>query len=272
MTGQTGSFKNSYAALASIYEQVGLANYTQQVVLDYIAQAQALDWAGRRIIELGCGTGLASWMLADRGFRVLGIDSSPHMLVQARVHRASQHDEVTIAQEPPEFAEMDMLALDIPDSTADMVLAVNGVINALTSLSALQHTFGQVAGVLAPGKLFVFDVWTIRGLAEMLGTRDVVLSTGPDAPYVAVQYAFQYESLSNQIHYTIFKQREEGSANWARSEAYHMLRSFATQGIAALLERTGFDVLATLDPAMQPFDPQNDAHGRAVFMAQRRAE
>ncbi len=274
MAVQTADLTNSYTALAPVYEQVGLADYAQRVVLDYIAMAQALDWAGRRIIELGCGTGVASWMLADRGFRVLGIDTSAPMLVQARIHRTThQQDDVTIAQEPPEFAQMDIRRpLDIPNATADMVLAVDGVINALLNLTQLQQTFAHVAAVVAPGKLFVFDVWTIRGLAEVLGTRAAVLSAQPGAPFVVAEYDFQYENLSNKITYTLFTPREAGSVNWARAEEHHILRSFPTEGIVAMLDRTGFDMLSVVDPVMQPFDPQRDAHGRAVFVAQRRAE
>jgi SAM-dependent methyltransferase len=42
------------------------------------------DLAGRRVLEIGCGTGRLAAALAERGARVWGIDPSPEMLRQAR--------------------------------------------------------------------------------------------------------------------------------------------------------------------------------------------
>ncbi len=46
---------------------------------------------GSTIIDMGCGTGFLSFILADLGFEVFGVDASPGMLARARaesVHRA----------------------------------------------------------------------------------------------------------------------------------------------------------------------------------------
>lgn len=53
-----------------------------------------IDWlvteaklaAGARIADLGCGTGIASRLFAERGYRVTGIDPSDEMLAKARAH------------------------------------------------------------------------------------------------------------------------------------------------------------------------------------------
>ena len=42
------------------------------------------DLAGRRVLEVGCGTGRLAAALAERGARVWGVDPSPEMLAQAR--------------------------------------------------------------------------------------------------------------------------------------------------------------------------------------------
>lgn len=48
--------------------------------------AAALDGieAGSTVLDMGCGTGFISHIVADLGFRVVGVDSSPGMLEQAR--------------------------------------------------------------------------------------------------------------------------------------------------------------------------------------------
>jgi ubiquinone/menaquinone biosynthesis C-methylase UbiE len=44
------------------------------------------DLAGRRVLDVGCGTGVLADALARRGARVWGVDASPEMLAHARAH------------------------------------------------------------------------------------------------------------------------------------------------------------------------------------------
>jgi ubiquinone/menaquinone biosynthesis C-methylase UbiE len=44
------------------------------------------DLRGRRVLDVGCGTGRLAVALAERGARVWGIDPSEEMLAQARAH------------------------------------------------------------------------------------------------------------------------------------------------------------------------------------------
>jgi trans-aconitate methyltransferase len=52
-----------------------------QAVLDLLAPQK-----GERILDLGCGSGQLTAAIADAGATVIGIDSSPEMLAEARAH------------------------------------------------------------------------------------------------------------------------------------------------------------------------------------------
>jgi ubiquinone/menaquinone biosynthesis C-methylase UbiE len=76
-------------------------------------------WTGdssERILDVGCGTGVISLLLADLGHDVTGVDYSTEMLEQAREKRQQTDHAV-------EFRVGDAESLDEPDDGYDLVTA-----------------------------------------------------------------------------------------------------------------------------------------------------
>ena len=71
-----------------------------QAVLDLLAPLK-----GERILDLGCGSGQLTAAIADAGAAVIGLDSSPEMLAEARAHYPAIEfrlgDAADFAVEPP---------------------------------------------------------------------------------------------------------------------------------------------------------------------------
>ncbi len=129
---------------------------------DYAAEAEyvartirsALP-AARSILELGSGTGRHGRLLAAMGFDVHGIERSPEMVSLART-----------AGRPPPLETTGSFTCDVGDictanlgRTFDAVIALFHVISYQTTNQALQQAFQVAAAHLAPGGLFLFDVW-----------------------------------------------------------------------------------------------------------------
>jgi ubiquinone/menaquinone biosynthesis C-methylase UbiE len=86
---------------------------------------QALAW--RRLIseiagespldalDIGCGTGVLSLLLADQGHRVVGVDVAPAMLAEARAKAASRGLAVS-------FVKADAEALGVRDASVDLII------------------------------------------------------------------------------------------------------------------------------------------------------
>jgi cyclopropane fatty-acyl-phospholipid synthase-like methyltransferase len=258
---------SAYSMLAEVYDQAGLAEYARQSVRRYLNFALGLDWAGRRVLDIGCGTGVSTWMLAAQGFRAAGIDSSAPMLAQAQQMPADLADGNMVV-DAPTFVQADMRQFESPIGLVDLVLAVGGVMNAISSLRDLEHTFAQVNAALEAGKLFMFDMRTIRGLANNLGDFDTVTYDNQRNLTLIIRNRFSYETLSNTRHYMIWRQQ---GLKWDRADEIHIERGYPTQAVAAMLQRTGFDVVAALTPDMEAFDIQDDPHGRVIFVAQKQA-
>ncbi len=262
MAEQLPFLVDSYSALAPVYDQAGLADYALNAVPAYMNYVQSLNWAGRRILDLGCGTGRTTWWLSEQGYRVVGIDNNPHMLAQAQTRT------VEPGMTPPEFDQQDVRQLTSPIGEADLVLAVGGLINAIQNLRELEATFAGVAQTLSDGKYFIFDARTIRGLAADLGSDNMMRYDDGHSLTVMIHNRFSFETLSNTRHYIIFK-REPDSSNWWREDEIHSERGYPSQGIIAMLERTGFHIHTVLTDRMQPFDIHQNAPDRVIFVAQK---
>ena len=73
---------------------------------------------GKKVLELGTGTGGTATLLAKRGASVVGIDLLPFRLAEAK-ERTAQHN----VADAVDFARMDATQLAFPDNTFDFVIS-----------------------------------------------------------------------------------------------------------------------------------------------------
>lgn len=79
--------RERYRKIASHYDETVLSDsyVLHEAVAALVVDAfEAMNIEQPRILDLGCGTGLSSRPLFERGYRVVGVDLSPEMLEQAR--------------------------------------------------------------------------------------------------------------------------------------------------------------------------------------------
>jgi len=247
---------DDYAVLAPIYESLGMAAYAEVMTPHLFDYAQSNDWMGRRIVEIGCGTGASVRWLANRGYNITGIDNSPAMLKAARESISNQGISF-------QLYEGDLRALnDLHD--IDLVLALD-VLNDLNSLRDLEAAFAAVASILPADKLFIFDLHTIEGLAERNHSNTIV-SNQEDLAVFLTQH-FDYERQARSDDYLIFQR--EGNV-WQRQSTVRTLRGFPIQVAAALLQRSGFGIMALVNTRLETLDPVVAIHEpRVIFFARR---
>lgn len=113
----------------------------------------------QEILEIGCGGGLVSEALARRGAQVVGIDPSAAALQTAREHaqQSSTADQLYFLQS---FAE----ALPFADGSFSVIVCLD----VLEHVSNLQATIREIARVLAPGGVFIFDTINRTLLARLV--------------------------------------------------------------------------------------------------------
>lgn len=118
---------------------------------DYVARVLG---PARSVLELGSGTGRHARLLADRGFDVLGVELSPEMAAEAR--RRSCDARPSAGSFTCEVGDLRAFRAG---RTFDAVISLFHVVSYQTRNDDLAAAFETAAVHLAPGGLFLFDVW-----------------------------------------------------------------------------------------------------------------
>jgi SAM-dependent methyltransferase len=113
---------------------------------------RAAPAAAERVVDVGCGTGNAALLAAERGANVIGIDPAPRLLDVARRAAAARGLDVA-------FATGEAAALGLADGEADAVLSVFAVIFAPDARAAA----AELARVTAPDGRIVLSAWIPSG-------------------------------------------------------------------------------------------------------------
>ncbi|MGW7681158.1 class I SAM-dependent methyltransferase [Kribbella sp. NPDC054772] len=130
------------ADISSSYDNVAVS-YAELVVDAADWEGEAFDLLARLIpdgpvLDVGCGPGRTTGLLAARDLRVLGIDLSPGMIEVAR----RDHPDL-------DFRVGSMTALDLPDGSMSGVVSWWSVIH--LPRDVVPQAFAEFHRVLAPG-------------------------------------------------------------------------------------------------------------------------
>ncbi|EJW98473.1 methyltransferase type 12 [gut metagenome] len=205
------------------------------------------------MLELGCGTGTMTELLAEEGYDMIGVDNSEEMLAEAMEKRVeSGHDILYLLQDMQEFELY---------GTVRAVVSVCDSLNYLTEEEDLLQVFRLVNNYLDPGGIFIFDMNTVYKYAEILG--DTTIAENREEGSFIWENTFDPESLLNEYALTLFLKREDGL--YEKSEEIHYQRAYPKERIRALLEKAGLEVLSVYDA--YTLSPDRKDSGRLTFIA-----
>ena len=205
------------------------------------------------VLELGCGTGTMTELLAEAGYDMIGVDNSEEMLAEAMEKKEqSCHDILYLLQDMQEFELY---------GTVRAVVSVCDSLNYITEEEELEHVFSLVNNYLDPGGIFVFDMNTVYKYRDMLG--DCTIAENRDEGSFIWENSYDEETGINVYELALFLPREDGL--YEKSEEIHYQRAYPMEKIEALLENAGLKLLAVYD-AYTLEKPKADS-GRLTFIA-----
>lgn len=163
----------------------------QHLTLPLIARIQAHVAPQSAVLELGCGHGWLSLLLAGRAGRVVGSDVAPLSLEAARRKAAE------LGLKNCEFTHLDANRDPFPDGPFDIVV----VWGALHHLVGLPHMAAEVRRVLAPGgRLIVCECIDQPGLRGRIarGLGDALHLLLPTDRSYAEKLRFAWSKLTRR--------------------------------------------------------------------------
>ncbi len=226
--------------LARIHSE-GYAQLSVKAAAWMAAQLAARQLQEGTIIDLGCGAGQLLEILAQAGYRTIGLDLSSDLLALAQKHSPQSQ----------------LLHQSIWDYEFEPCIAVSAIGEIITynfdgknSLDNLRKLFQRIYQKLAPGGLLLFDYLEPNIIVE--GDHMVKLVRREEW-FMAVEYHEDKVAKTFQRDITVFQQTESGL--YRQSREIHPICLFDRIDIQNMLHEIGFQttwMTAYQDLALRP--------------------
>ena len=242
-----------YEKFAYAYDRM-MRNVNYLRWCDYIESLfKMYDCKPRNILDLACGTGALTILLAAKGYEMTGVDRAQGMLNIAR-EKASDHNlQIT-------FHHGDMLNFRL-NQQFDAILCTYDSINYASNENELSGMFETVTEHLAQDGLFIFDVTTERNIVQHFHNK-TFSENHEDYSYI---WKNNYHSHSKMCRTFLTFFICEGEL-FRRYEEVHQQRIFEVQTVNELLKAAGYKMLSAFD--MYTFNKWTRTSDRINFTAQ----
>jgi len=216
-----------YESLAASYDRL-TDDVSYGEVLAYLEQIFLIrNKKPESVLDLACGTGSLSVLMAEHGYRVLGADISEDMLAVAC--SKTMHME----ENRPYFIHQSMQKLRLPYQV-DCVVCCLDSLNYLTDPEDCRKAIRRVYDALTDGGVFIFDVNTPEKLRAMDG--QVFLDEDDDV-YCVWRASYSDEERICAYGMDIFQRTGK---LWHRSCEEHLEYAYEPEELIAYLKEAGF--------------------------------
>lgn len=204
------------------------------------------------LLDLACGTGSISEVMAGLGYDVIGVDNSDEMLGIAMEKKFDSGSNI-------QYLCQDMRKLDM-FGTVDVTICALDSINHLPSIEDVEKVFEGVAFFAELGGLFIFDVNTMHKHRNILANNTFTYET--EEVYCIWENTLDPETDEVRMELEFFEKLENGL--YQRSSDSFSEKAYSEEQLENSLKRSGFQVLAKYGD--DTFDPPVENTQRIVYV------
>ncbi|MFR5876596.1 MAG: class I SAM-dependent DNA methyltransferase [Eubacterium sp.] len=244
---------SSYNFFASLYDSLTV-NVDYEVRSDYISDFfTAKNINNGTIIDLACGTGSFSKLFAEKGYNIIGVDSSADMLTEAQIKLSDINCNFSLINaKMQDFTSKEQV---------DGVICCLDSINHLTDDTDVSSVFQNVYNSLKNNGLFIFDVNTIYKHQKLLFNKTFIFD---EEDYYIVWDNEQIDDREVRILLDFFVYNGDSYDRY--SEEFNE-RAYSALELKMLLEDAGFNSIDIYDELS--LNPPGDKSERIYFVCKK---
>ena len=251
---------DAYESLAPFYDEFTTSYDHERWLANIESLALELGLTGRRLLDVGCGTGKSFEPMLRRGYEVTACDLSPAMVEVARGRPGCEAVDVVTA---------DMR--DLPDlGVFDLATCLDDGLNYLLSAEDLAAAFAGVERNLRGGGLFVFDLNSLATYRrEFAGQAEVEREDTIFSWLGAGRVDAEPGALSSAL-IEVFS--SEGGERRLRARSRHVQRHHPPELVRSCLGAAGFElaeVRGQVTGARLECGPDDSRHVKLVYFARK---
>ena len=185
------------------------------------------------VLDLGCGTGTFTRLLAQAGYDMIGVDGSQEMLMEAR-EKTFDSEILYLCQDMREFELY---------GTVRAIISTCDTMNYLLTPEDFIQTLRLANNYLDPGGVFIFDLNTLYKFRELMGNTTIA-ENGEDASFIWDNY-FDEETGRNEYDLTLFIRQENGL--FERVSEVHEEQGYTPEQILEFIAHSGMEYVRSFD-------------------------
>lgn len=201
------------------------------------------------VLDLGCGTGSLTQLLAAKGYDMIGVDYSEEMLnIACQKREKSGCDILYLNQDMREFELY---------GTVRAIVSICDSINYLLEDEDVVTCFELVNNYLDPKGIFFFDFNTNYKYETIIGDR-VIAETRDDCSFIWENF-YDPEEMMNEYDLTVFiRENEEEPDTFRRFQETHFQRGYTLEEMRGFIEEAGLVFLKAYDAdTLEEVTPQS---------------
>ena len=204
------------------------------------------------LLDLGCGTGKLTRLLAAEGYDMIGVDLSEEMLEIALEHEMEDPKQIL-------YLQQDMREFELY-GTVRAIVSICDSMNYLEDYEDLVQVLRLANNYLDPKGIFIFDMNTVYEYREQLGEQTIA-ENREESSFIWENY-FDEGEMVNEYDLTLFIRDEDG--RYSKYEETHYQKAFEISAVLKAVKEAGMELVAVYDAFTR--EPVKENSDRVYFV------